>query len=167
LSNLNTNVTNSINANYALTQSINNTLSATLIGKDVKLLGATISNVGQSSVQLGYNLPSEAFSANLNIYDSNGNLVKTIANVDNSSGDHKLSWDFTDNNGTKLPNGSYTFEIKAQDYNKADMTATLFKYGTIDGIKFSDTGSSLMVDGAEYQLSDILEVVNPQSTGGK
>jgi flagellar basal-body rod modification protein FlgD len=161
LSNLNTNVENSINANYVLTQSINNTMSATLIGKDVKLSGSNVQYANQSDIQLGYNLPANAVSAQLNVYDSNGNIVKTINNVPTTSGDHKLSWDFTDNNGNKVPVGTYTFDIKAKDVGQNDMTATYFKYGTIDGIKFSDSGSQLMIDGAAYSLSDILEIVNP------
>jgi flagellar basal-body rod modification protein FlgD len=163
LSNLNTNVENSINANYVLTQSINNTMSATLIGKDVKLNGSNVQYANQENIQLGYNLPSDAVSAQLNVYDSNGNIVKTINNVPTSSGDHKLSWDFTDNNGNKVPVGTYTFDIKAKNVSNTDMTATYFKYGTIDGIKFSDSGSQLMIDGAAYSLSDILEIVNPGS----
>lgn len=163
LTNLNTNVENSVNANYVLTQSINNTMSATLIGKDVKLNGANVTSSGQTNIQLGYNLPSDAVSATLNVYDSNGNIVKTINNVPTTSGDHKLSWDFTDNNGNKVPVGTYTFSVTALDTSKANMTATYFKYGTIDGIKFSDSGSQLMIDGAAYSLSDIAEIVNPGS----
>jgi len=161
LTNLNTNVENGVNANYVLTQSINNTMSATLIGKDVKLSGSSVQYASQTSVQLGYNLPSNALSATLNVYDSNGNIVKTTNNVPTTSGDHKLSWDFTDNNGNKVPAGAYTFDVTAKDVNQADMTATYYKYGTIDGIQFSTSGTQLMVDGVAYSLSDISEIVNP------
>jgi len=161
LTNLNTNVENGVNANYVLTQSINNTMSATLIGKDVKLTGSSVQFASQDSVQLGYNLPSNALSATLNVYDSNGNIVKTINNVPTTSGDHKLSWDFTDNNGNKVPVGTYTFDVTAKDVNQTNMTATYYKYGTIDGIQFSTSGTQLMVDGVAYSLSDISEIVNP------
>ena len=49
LTNLNANVSKSIDTNYVLTQSINNTLAATLIGKEVKINGNTIQNNGQES----------------------------------------------------------------------------------------------------------------------
>ena len=165
LQNLNDSMTTSINANYALTQSINNTLSATLIGKGVKISGGNLQNNGQSSVELGYTLPGVASSASLNIFDSNGNLVKSFDNVSNASGDNKLSWDFTDNNGNKLPNGNYTFSVTAKGTDGSNMTADLFKIGTVDGVKFSSTGgTTLTVDGADYQLSDISEILN--SSGG-
>ena len=161
LQNLNDSMTTSINANYALTQSINNTLSATLIGKDVKISGGDLQNNGQGSVELGYNLPGSASSVTLNVTDANGNIVKTFNNLPTTSGDNKLSWDFNDNNGNKLPNGKYTFSVTAKGSDGSDMTANLFKVGTVDGVKFNSTGgTTLTVDGADYQLSDISEILS-------
>ena len=161
LSNLNTSVNNSINANYLLTQSINNTLSSTLIGKEVKLSGDTLQYKGQGNIDFGYNLPSNASKATVQIYDSNGSLVKTIEDAPTSAGDNKLSWDFTDNNGNKLPQGDYTFKVSAVDGAGADVTSSPFQVGTIDAVRFTDQGTKLVVGGAEYQLSDIMEIVNP------
>ncbi|MCL5028267.1 MAG: flagellar hook capping protein [Bacteroidetes bacterium] len=166
LQNLNDEMTTSINANYALTQSINNTLSATLIGKEVKVNGGDFQNNGQQSVQLGYTLPGQASSVTLNIYDANGNLVKSFDNLSTSTGDNKLSWDFTDNNGSKVQNGKYTFSVTAKGTDGSDMQADLFKLGTVDGVKFSNSGTSLTVDGSDYQLSDIAEIINPNLNGG-
>lgn len=166
LTNLNDNVTKSINANYVLTQSINNTLSATLIGKEVKVGGSDLQNNGQNNVQIGYNLPSNAGSIAINIYDANGALVKTINTASGDIGDHKLSWDFTDNSGNKLPQGSYTFKIDAKAIDGSVLNVDSYKYGTIDGIKFGSNGTQLLVDNSEYALSDILEVVNPSNNGG-
>jgi flagellar basal-body rod modification protein FlgD len=166
LTNLNDNVTKSINANYVLTQSINNTLSATLIGKQVKVGGSDLQNNGQQNVQIGYNLPSNAGSIAVNIYDANGAIVRTISNVSGDIGDHKLSWDFTDNNGNKLPQGNYTFKIDAKAIDGSDLQTESYKFGTIDGIKFGSNGTQLLVDNSEYGLSDILEIINPSNNGG-
>ena len=78
LQNLNDLTSQSINANYLLTQSINNTLTSTLIGKDVKLAGESITNNGQNDIPLGYNITGNPTSVSVNIYDENGVLVKTI-----------------------------------------------------------------------------------------
>jgi flagellar hook assembly protein FlgD len=48
--------------NYFLTQSINNTLTATLIGKEVKLTNNNFEYTGQDEIKLGYNLPAQAGS---------------------------------------------------------------------------------------------------------
>lgn len=165
LSNLNESVKESIDANYYLTQSINNTLTATLIGKDVKVESNGFYNDGNNSVEFGYNLPENAKSVTINIYDAAGNLVKEIKNADSDMGDHKLSWDFSDNNGEKLPEGIYGFEIVAKDMEGEDMDAGQFLYGSISGVKFTDEGTQIMIDDVAYQLADILEIIDPINEG--
>ncbi len=163
LTNLNDSVTESMNANYYLSQSINNTLIATLIGKDVKVSGSTINYSGQDSIELSYNLPNYASKATVSIYDSEGNLVKTLTDIPLTAGENKLSWDFTDSNGGNVATGTYTAKIEAYDIATNDqMDTALFKYGTIDGVKFGDDGTVLVVDSTEYQLSDIVEILNGQ-----
>ncbi|MCU7491406.1 MAG: flagellar hook assembly protein FlgD [Bacteroidota bacterium] len=163
LTNMNDSLNQSIQANYLLTQSVNNTMSASLIGKDIKLSGSGIIFNGQENVQLGYNLAAKAKSAQVNIYDSTGKLVKSFENENTSQGDHKLLWDFTDNNGNKLPNGKYTFEVKAKGQDGQDMTAEIFKYGVIDSVRFTEEGTKIMIDKAEYNISDVLEVFGNNS----
>lgn len=165
LMNLNDAMETSINANYYLTQSINNTLSSTLIGKSVKLSGNEFKYSGQENVSLGYNLSGPASSVNVKIYNSAGQLVKTIENAPGSSGDNKLVWDFTDNEGETVPEGEYTFEVEAVDGNGDAIAAEQYVIGLIEGVKFTAYGTALVVNGTDYMLSDILEIYNPP-TGG-
>ncbi len=163
LTNLNTYMKQSLDANATLTQSINNTLITGLIGKDVKLSGGDIKVNGQASITLGYNLPAEAKSAQIKIYNESGALVKTIDGISTSAGSNKLSWDLSDDNGNKLPNGKYKFEVDAVNLNGDSMTLDIFKIGTIDGVRFTDQGTVLLVGGAQYSLVDIAEVLNNQN----
>ncbi len=160
LTNLNDAVQLSIDGNYYLAQSINNTLTATLIGKSVKLGGATIVKSGQSNIELGYQLPAAASSVTINIKDENGNVVRTFDSPPDEVGDNKLLWDFTDNNGNELPDGTYTFEVIAKNGSDEEMDVQLFKWGKIDGVRFSENGTTLIVNGNEYMLSDILEILD-------
>ncbi len=165
LMNLNDAMDTSINANYYLTQSINNTLSSTLIGKSVKLSGNGFKYSGQEDVTMGYNLSGPASSVNVKVYNSAGQLVKTIENAPGSSGDNKLVWDFTDNDGDTVPEGEYTFEVEAVDGNGDSIAADQYVLGLIEGVKFTDYGTTLVVNGTDYMLSDILEIYDPP-TGG-
>lgn len=166
LSNLNSYMKQSIDANAVLTQSINNTLITGLIGKDVKINGGDLQVRGQESIVLGYKLPVQAKTAQIKIYNESGTLVRTIDGVPTNSGNAKLSWDFTDNNGNKLPNGNYKFEVEALNNSGKKMSVNLFKIGMLDGVRFTDQGTVLIVGGAEYSISDIAEVLNPQNNGG-
>jgi hypothetical protein len=46
------------------------------------------------------------------------------------------------------------------------MAINTFIFGLIDGVKFSPTGSTILVGGFEYYLSDISEILNPSDNGG-
>ena len=164
LQNINKTLKQSMNANFALTQAINNTMTAALIGKGARLSSNKITyngeNNGQSSAKIGYNLPSQASKITVKIYNSDGVLVKTIENLQKNAGEHKLSWDFTDNEGNKVSNGDYTFKVEASDMTGKDMTVNSFGYGTIDAVRFTQNGTMLVINGVEYNLSDISEILN-------
>lgn len=167
LSNINTSLNNSINANYLLAQSVNNTMAVSLIGKEIKLSGGSFSYSGETNIDLGYKLPADARSATINIYDSTGKLVKSVDESNILSGEHKLSWDFTDNNGNKLPLGNYKFEVKAKDYNGDDLAVDIYKMGVISSVKYTEQGTKLMVGNSEYSLSDVSEIFSADTNGGK
>lgn len=162
LTNINTSLTQSINANLMLAESVNNTMSATLIGKEVKLNSTTIQKSGQDAANIGYTLSGDAVSVKISIYNESGMLVKTIEDASTDKGDNKLSWDFTDNQGNNLPDGNYTFSVEAEGANGNLMDVTHFLYGQIAGVKFTTEGTKLLVNNSEYLLSDILEIVNPE-----
>jgi flagellar basal-body rod modification protein FlgD len=158
LMNLNDSMDVSINANYLLSQSINNTLAATLIGKEVKLNGNSFQNNGQENTTLGYNLSTAASSVTVKIYNESGALIKTIENAPKNSGDNKLIWDFTDNDGNSVPEGKYRFEVEPKDAESNLLSYSTYVLGKIDGVKFTEMGTMLVVNGAEYNLSDIMEI---------
>ena len=158
LMNLNDSMDVSINANYLLSQSINNTLAATLIGKEVKLNGNSFQNNGQENQTLGYNLSTAASSVTVKIYNESGALIKTIENAPKNSGDNKLIWDFTDNDGNSVPEGKYRFEVEPKDAESNLLSYSTYVLGKIDGVKFTENGTMLVVNGAEYNLSDIMEI---------
>jgi flagellar basal-body rod modification protein FlgD len=165
LENLNDKMTTSINANYTLTQSINNTMAASFIGKDVKLTGSSITYDGSDAVTLGYTLPAEANKVTVKVYNSSGALVKTLTATDMAKGDNTISWDGTNNQGNALASGTYTFSVDATASNGSTITPTLFKYGQITAVKYTDSGTVLVINGADYSLSDVTEIVNHKGTG--
>lgn len=165
LMNMNKAMDASINADFYLTQSINNTLAATLIGKQVKLSTSEFGYSNQENITLGYNLSSQASSLTVKIYNESGSLVKTIENAPRLSGDNKLIWDFTDNDGNTVPQGKYRFEVEAKNSEDQPISATKYILGKIDGVKFTDLGTKLVINGTDYSLSEILEIFNSTNGG--
>ncbi|MCP5063248.1 MAG: flagellar hook capping protein [Ignavibacteriae bacterium] len=159
LQNINDSINQSIDANYLLTQSINNTMTAGLIGKDVKIAGDTVSYIGQDNTNIGYELPADARGVEVKVYDEAGQLVKTFTDLEENKGEYKLSWDFTDDSGNKLSHGNYRVEIDATTLDGSDMVAAQYFVGNIDGVRFTNTGTAIMVNGVEYAISDVFEIL--------
>lgn len=60
-----------------------------------------------TNVSLGFTSPDN-FNGGVNIYDSNGILVRTFDTGDHASGDYSLPWHGDYGNGTWVPDGNYT-----------------------------------------------------------
>lgn len=161
LSNINTNILQSIDANYLMSQSINNALAATFVGKDVRAAGNKFqfNNAVDATPRLGYSLPAAADSVVVKIYDDSGNLVKTISNTGKNKGDNSFTWDGTNEQGQRVSSGKYEFSIEAKDSAGASIAATSFIAGTVTGVKFRADGTVFVIDGMEVKLSEILEIM--------
>lgn len=158
MNNMNDLLSQSIDANYLLAQSINNTMAANYIGKEVKLSGDTIKVSGQESYTLGYNLPSDAKTVTVEIYDGDGNLVRTIENAATEEGDNTIQWDMKNSVGRKVSEGDYTYKVKAKSASGDDITADQFLVGTVSSVKYTEDGAKFVMNGVEYALSDVIEI---------
>ena len=160
LTNLNDAIQQNMNNSYYLTQSINNSLASNLVGKNVTVLSNSVTNSGQGETTLGYTLPQNAASVNITIQDEYGATVRTIEGVPRIQGDNKVSWDFSDNEGNQLPEGNYTFTVNAYDDSGNSISTQTFSSGIVDGIKYSNSGAMVLINGNQYNLSDIMEILN-------
>ncbi len=158
LANINTTLQSSISASQLLNTSISNALATTVIGKEVRASGSTFNYSGTGTMKTGYTLPSAAVSAQVQILDSQGNVVRTIKGTGVAAGDVDVQWDGLTDAGTQAAAGSYTVKVTATDATGAAITASPFFYGTVSGVRFKSTGTVFVVDGQEINLSDILEV---------
>ena len=164
MQNINETLNMSLDANYLLTQSITNTMTAGLIGKEAKIAGDTVKFEGQDKTIIGYELPAPADSIVVNVYDSNGAKVKSFKDLDTHAGQYKLDWDFTDDMGNKVSVGEYRVEIEAKTRGLQAMEVAQYFVGIIDGVRYSSSGTSIVINNLEYQVSDVFEIVQANST---
>ena len=165
LSNINTSLTESISANQVMTQSINNALASTMIGKSVKASSNSFNVTESGEMNLGYSLGKDAATVTVKIYDDSGVLVRTITIDGAQKGDGTAVWDGRDDHGNKVAAGTYSFSVAAVDSAKTAITATSFVTGTVTGIRFKSDGTVFVVDGVEIPLSQIIEIVNGKGNG--
>ncbi len=158
LTQLNSAVQNQTNTNLLMTQSINNTMAATLIGKKVKADTSSVNFDGTTQPTIGFNLANTAADVQIKILDANGDTVRTIDAGARPSGDTSLTWDGKDDSGSAVSAGSYTFSVSATDAQGNAVTSTPFVLGLVEGVKYTSSGASLLVNGAEINFSDVQEI---------
>lgn len=166
LSNMNELLEASLETNLLLATSINNTLAAGVIGKQVKALGSEVYFDGENEVPMMYELQAAASSVTIEILDEDGKTVRTI-NLDNvPEGEQQYGWDGKDDKGNRLPAGNYDFRISAKDKAGQPLRVVTYMTGLVTGLRYGSDGPSLMMGNTKVRLSDVLEILIPNSGGG-
>jgi flagellar basal-body rod modification protein FlgD len=154
LTNMNTSIQQMVNY-LASTNSMN---AAQLIGKTVEATGKNLSIDSGAVSGASYQL-SNPGTVTIKIYDASGQLVRTIDDGAKDGSKQQLNWDGKDQNGVKLPDGAYTFQVSAVDKTGQSVTASSWMVGTVKGVSFENGITYLTVGSGKITLSDIIGIV--------
>ena len=134
--------------------------SLSLIGQDVVVQGSDFA-LGNTSTQLGYQADGTATSIKLNIQNSAGKTVGTLAGKDLTAGNHFLTWDGKDSSGNMLPPGTYTIAVDAKNSAGASVTTVLpLVRATVTGVDLSGSEAKIVTGAGEYKISAISGAYN-------
>ncbi|HEY8572158.1 flagellar hook assembly protein FlgD [Phenylobacterium sp.] len=156
--------------NDLLNKLIGNTSSGistavSLIGKEVRAVSDEAALSG-GQAKWTYKLDSEAADVKLEILDSKGRIVKTLAG-DKQAGEHALTWNGKDSNGVQLGNGgTYTLRVKATDTSFAEVKSTTFVQGTVTGVEQIDGASFIAINGGMVPWDRVTRVAQPSTAPG-
>ena len=127
-------------------------------------LGHTVS-VKQSNIF--FNGSNQKFSAVLDapatqarvfIMDESGNPVRTMTLNNLASGANPIVWDGKTDTGAIAAQGNYTIQISAINRNGGTVGNTVQRSGVVDAVRFTDSGTKLMVGGVSTSIADITEI---------
>ena len=141
----------------SLQESSSRTAAVNLIGKKVVFKDSTISPPNGSPVARSYKLPVDA-DVIINIFDGTGNLVRAINNGKQAAGEHSFTWDGLNDEGMKMPQGSYTYGISALDASGNEVQVSGKLPGIVDGVMSTDDGIYVSIGGKHVALSDVNEI---------
>ena len=137
--------------------SLQNTLTNTLIGRKVKISGNEV--YLKDKAEVSYTLQEDVSKVKISVYNSSGELVKEVTLGQQTSGEKSYVWDGTDNSGNHLPEGHYQIKIEALDSSGDPVNVSTMVYGTVTGITFEDNITYLIIDNkTKIQLNDIKEI---------
>ena len=128
-----------------------------LIGHKVQLAGDS-TELSNGSANLTYSLAKDAAQAAVVIRDASGNIVRSMA-VDTSAGEHSLTWDGTDNNGSSLPDGVYSFTFGAADADGKPVTSTSYVTETVTRVETTTDGSQLVLSNGMRTASSAVRAI--------
>ena len=127
------------------------------IGKTVKADDNTMS-VSNGTVQTGsYSLDGSG-NVTIDVYDSQGTQVRTLYQGSEDTGEHEVNWDGRDDSGNMVADGTYTFEITAQDGIGLTVPSNTYISGEVTGVTYQNGQPYLMIGDKLIDSSKIIEV---------
>jgi flagellar basal-body rod modification protein FlgD len=155
-----------VNANLEIIQKLEtasqNNSALNLIGKTVESYGNAFSHSENASETLSYSLDSDATSIRIDIFDNSNSQVDLVRLGGQTQGKNNASWDGFDKNGNPLPAGTYSYTVKAENYNGDTIGVDTFTSGLVSDVVFGDGEAHAIVNGKELPISSIKRVTIKQ-----
>ncbi len=127
-----------INTMFAQNQALQ---GATLVGRTV-LAPGNVMALSNGTALGGVDLPQSVDSLQVSVQDSAGNVLQTMDLGPQKSGTLTFSWDGKDSAGNALPNGDYTFSVKAAASGKS-VDATALGFASVGSVSLANQQLSL------------------------
>ena len=135
------------------------------IGKSIKSTGFNLT-VDEGTVStLYYSLGEAVTDVTANVYDKDGDLLRSEALGSKGIGDYSYVWDGKDYNGTAMTDGTYGIIIKANNAEGENVLVQSQISGKVTGVKtVSGTVYLELADGRTVELANVTEVVETATT---
>lgn len=136
--------------------------AAGYIGKEIKAQGYKISVAEGNASTIYYGFSESVTEIFMNIYDSEGAIVRTVELGSKEAGTYQYKWDGRDENGNLVEDGTYGVGILGKDVDgKAVMVQTEIS-GTVDAVvNESGTQYLRLKDGRFVSFLNVKEIVDP------
>ena len=132
-----------------------------LIGKMIDVRGNRLSIKEGAAGEIHFDLKAPARAVLVNIYDSNGNYVRTVESQFMGAGENTLLWDGKDQFGYLLPDGRYTYEVMAADGDGRPIDAVPYVSSQVTGVSYEDQAAYVLTEDAKYAVGAIRRVLQP------
>jgi len=138
--------------------SINRMQASSFLGKEIRAEGNAVFLADDASAQLNYQLPENASAVKIYIYNNDLNLVRTLQLQSQPAGEHNVTWDGKDVNGTRQASGMYSFMAEAVSPFGNPINIDTFTQGKVTGLSFKGGAVNLMLDNLEIPVEKVVLV---------
>ena len=137
--------------------------AASLMGKQVAVPDGPVEVTATTVAQGTINVPAGADGIQLQVFDSNGILVRTQIMGAQKPGDVTLAWDGMTDGGQAAANGTYRY-VATVNSQGVMSKPTVNTYATVTGVSSAGTSDGTMLlevaGGKTVNLSDVKRIVN-------
>lgn len=128
------------------------------IGKEIKLQGGHIRVAKGVPDHLSFKMPVNATKSTLVVRNHDGIKVAETELGNLKMGPHNIGWDGKGLNGKPVPNGMYSFDIKAKTIDGQDVDVPLTTPTKILGVDLKDQERSLYTTYGRVSMNDVSAV---------
>jgi flagellar basal-body rod modification protein FlgD len=134
--------------------------ASALVGRQVLVDSNTAALGNSGSVTGAAVLPASTTNMSVYIYDSSGQLVRTINMGEQSAGEIEFNWDGKADDGSRLPAGQYDFKAEAA-YDGENYELATAIYSTVESVVLGGgNGITLNVTGqGEVPMSVVSKIM--------
>ncbi|MBL8770779.1 MAG: flagellar hook assembly protein FlgD [Phenylobacterium sp.] len=134
--------------------------AVSLIGKEVRA-DADVAALANGKAEWVYKLDRAASDVKIEVLDSKGRVVQTLAPTDNKAGEHTFTWDGKGAGGQTMANGVYSLRVTAKDSEGSAVPATVAAQGVVTGVQQIDGGTVVTINGAQVPWEKITLIREP------
>jgi flagellar basal-body rod modification protein FlgD len=140
--------------------------ASVLVGGSDILLGTNKDTGGRVTTPFGIDLQGAATNVTVQMFDSSGNLVNSIDLGAQKPGILSYSWDGNGATGAALPDGKYSFAVKAVGADGSAVTADPLTYGQVASVAYGSNGPILNLGSTgTASLGDIRKIFGASDDG--
>jgi len=136
--------------------------AVSFIGKEIKAEGYKISldNGNASTIYYGFGEPVSKIT--MNIYDSEGAIIRTVDLGSKQAGTFQYEWDGKNEGGQDMPDGQYGVGILGEDANGKHVMVQTEISGQVDAV-VNEGGTQYLrlKDGRFISFMNVKEIVDP------
>ena len=151
------NMNSSLQSSALVTQSMNNSVIAGLIGKNIRAADNKLNLQAGSPAGFAYQIKKGA-NVQVEIYSDTGASIRKINLGSQSEGLHNSVWDGKNSSGQDMPAGEYYFRISASDAEGNAVQINPIVEGKVTGIRFVDGRTYVMLGDTEIDPSNIIDI---------
>jgi len=150
-----------LSSTYATGQTLQ---SVQLVGQEVLIENNSLELADSGSTGGSFELDVTSGNVMLNIADSSGTVIRQVNQGEYAAGRHAFSWDGKDDSGERMPAGTYTAEISAQQGDDF-LAASVLTTRIVDSVEFGAGGQATLntQQGDVLTLADIKQIRSSSS----